>query len=77
MGRGRATLLLVSAGLAAVAAVLAACDDTAPSKPNGTGDNLTVDVDATVQPQQPRAQLEGGIAYGYSDGSLDGYAPLE
>jgi hypothetical protein len=88
MGRGRLPVLLLVAGLAgAGVAALVACDDTAPTSTKGTGDNLIVDVDATVQPDQPPAHPEGGLGYGYSDGaygygdggygSLDVYVPLD
>jgi hypothetical protein len=44
------------------------------------GDNLIVDVDATVQPQQPPAMLDGGLGvYQTGEGgyaSLDGYDPV-
>jgi hypothetical protein len=67
------------AALAAVALASGACGDDS-SKPTGSGDHVTVDVDATTQPSQNQNDASYySDVYGPGDGPYadppDGYAP--
>jgi hypothetical protein len=68
-------VLLLSAGLLASPA---ACDDSTSSSsgPQGSGDKLIVDVDATMQASQPPANVSGEGGIGYVTMGDGGYAPL-